>query len=189
MSVCLQNQCYTGILKLEWKNICSKYYNICLDFYNILLYNNCIEGDFVHKYYVEIDTTSFEQDGEIEIIDAPVSWQELFDTTIGPPKKEYFYISRPEQLANFIRVIGGPHGPVAEYLIRQKDGRNSLIVTNRELAAATGVSLATTNTLLQRLRAAGCIRCKTGALMVNPGVSHVGNRQREAFLWKLYEKF
>lgn len=143
----------------------------------------------MHKYYIEIDAAKFEQAGEVEIIDAPVSWQDLFDTTIGPPKKENFYISRPDQLSNFIRVIGGPHGPVAEYLVRRKDGRNRLVITNRELAAATGTSLGATNMLLQRLRAADCIRCKTGALMVNPGISHIGNRQREAFLLKLYKDF
>lgn len=143
----------------------------------------------MHKYYIEIDAAKFEQTGEVEIIDGPVSWQELFDTTIDPPKKENFYISRPDQLADFIRIVGGPHGSVAEYLIRRKDGRNSLIVTNRELSAATGVALATTNTLLQRLRAADCIRCRVGSLMVNPGISHIGNRQREAFLLKLYNNF
>lgn len=141
------------------------------------------------KYYTEIDADMFERYGEVEIVGAPVSWEELFDTTIGPPQKGNFYISRPDQLANFIRIVGGAHGPVAEYLVRRKDGRNCLIATNRELSAATGVSLGATNALLQRLRDADCIRCKTGALMVNPGVSHIGNRQRESFLLKLYEKF
>lgn len=143
----------------------------------------------MHKYYIEIDAAKLEQTGEVEIIDGPVSWQELFDTTIDPPKKENFYISRPDQLANFIRIVGGAHGAVAEYLVRRKDGRNGLVITNRELAAATSTSLGATNMLLQRLRAADCIRCKTGALMVNPGVSHIGNRQREAYLLKLYESF
>lgn len=143
----------------------------------------------MNRFFVEIDATKFQRDGEVAIIDAPKSWELLFDSIIEKPPKGNFSISRQDQLADFVRVVGGAHGKLAEYLIRQKDGRNAIISTNRELASATGVSLAAANTLLQRLRAADCIRCRTGALMVNPGISHRGDRQREGFLMKLYQDF
>lgn len=159
----------------------------------IFWYSPCIirvkEGDSVNKYYVEIDADKFEKTGAVEIIDAPVSWEKLVDTTVGPPQEERFCLSKPDQLGNFVRIVGGVHGPVAEYLIRRKDARNQIIITNRELASTTGVALSTANVLLQRLRDADCVRCRTGALMLNPGISRYGNKQRAAFLTKLYDNF
>lgn len=143
----------------------------------------------MNRFFVEIDATKFERDGEVALIDTPKSWESLLDSLIEKPPKGNFSISRQDQLGTFIKVVGGAHGAVAKYIVQQKSGRNELIISNRELAAATGVSLASTNQLLQRLRAADCIRCRTGALMVNPGISHKGNRQRERFLMKLYQDF
>lgn len=143
----------------------------------------------MNRYYLEIDSDKFEQTGEVEIVNGPVSWQQLFDDTIGKAPKGNFGIHRKDWLCNFVIVIGGQRGKIGEYLIRKKDGQNKVLATNREIAAQTGVALATTNSILQELRKADCIRCRTAAVMLNPGVAHVGDRIREAYLLKLYESF
>lgn len=143
----------------------------------------------MNRYYLEIDSEKFEQSGEVEIVNGPVSWQQLFDDTIGEAPKGNFGIHRKDWLCNFINVIGGQRGKVGEYLIRKKDGQNKVLATNREIAAQTGVALATTNSILRELRKADCIRCRTAAVMLNPGVAHKGSREREAFLLKLYDNF
>ena len=134
----------------------------------------------MNKYYVEIDSDKYEQTGEVKIINAPISWAELFDSTIGEGPKGNFGIYRKDWLCNFVNVVGGQRGKVGEFLIRKKDSQNKVLATNREIAAQTGIALATTNSLLQELKKAGCIKCRTAAIMLNPGVAHKGNREREA---------
>lgn len=140
------------------------------------------------RYYVEIDSNKYEENGEIDIISAPQQWEYPSDTP-DTKKSGIFEIHRPKYLCKFIRTVGGQRGVVAEHLLKRKDGQNKILITNRELAATTGVSLATTNDLLRDLRNAGCIKCRTAAVMVNPGIAHKGNRQREAVLMKLYNSF
>ena len=142
----------------------------------------------MNRYFIEIDSKKYEEYGEIDIISPPMQG-ELLDAQFAQKVKGGFEIHRPEYLCRFIRTVGGQRGAVAEYLIRKKGSQNKVLATNRELAAQTGVSLATVNTLLQELDRVDCIKRRTGAVMVNPGVGHRGNRQREAYLMKLYGNF
>lgn len=143
----------------------------------------------MNRYYMEIDATKFERTGAVEIVGVPVSWADLFNDTIGEAPKGNFGIYRTDWLCAFVNAVGGQRGKVAEFLIRKKDSRNRVLATNREIASQTGVALATTNLTLQELRKADCIKSRTAAIMLNPGVARRGNRQREAFLLKLYENF
>lgn len=143
----------------------------------------------MERYFVEIDAEKYESDGEIYIIAPPFCWSALCERESSPLPKSGFEIHRKEYLCRFIRATGSQRGAVAEYLLRKKDGQGKVLATNRELAAATGVSLGTVSALLRDLRAAGCVKCRTGSVMLNPGVAHRGDRRREAVLLKLYETF
>lgn len=143
----------------------------------------------MNNYYMPIDTDTYLRTGAVEIAGSPVSWATLFDSTIGEAPKGNFGIYRTDWLCSFLKVVGGQRGKVAELLVRKKDGRNLALFTNREIASQTGVALATVNATLQELRKADCIKTRTAAIMLNPGISHRGNRQREAFLLELYKTF
>jgi len=147
-----------------------------------------IEGGYINKYYVEIDAVKFEQAGEVALTSPPMPWQKIFDDNLIVPKGN-FGIHRLDWLCTFIESVGGQRGKVAVFLIRKKDGQNKVLASNREIAAQTGVALSTANSFLQDLRDTGCIKCRTAAVMLNPGVAHKGNREREAYLLKLYAAF
>lgn len=143
----------------------------------------------MNRYYMEIDASKFEQTGAVEIVGVPVSWADLFNDTIGEVPKGNFGIYRTDWLCAFVNAVGGQRGKVAEFLLRKKDGQNKVLATNREIAAQTKVAPATVNATLQELRQAECIKSRTAAIMLNPGVARRGDKQREAYLLKLYENF
>jgi len=132
-------------------------------------------------YFVQIDTQRYEQYGEVEIVSPPVNISEV--------PKGNFEICRKNWMGRFVKTIGGQRGVIGETLLRKRDGQNKVLLTNRELSKETGASLTTVNNCLQDLQKADCIRCRRGVLMVNPGICHVGNRQREAFLLEVYKHF
>lgn len=117
-----------------------------------------------------------------------MSWEQAFNDNFEIPKGS-FSIHRPDWLCKFVGAVGGQRGKVAAFLIKEKDARNRVLATNRQISAQTGVALATVNSTLQKLRKAGCIKSRTAAIMLNPGISRWGNRQREAYLLKLYADF
>ena len=141
------------------------------------------------RYFVEIDTEKYENFGEVYITAPPIQWSILCEREFAKVPRGGFEIHRRESLCSFVKAIGGQRGVVGEFLIRRKDSQNKILATNREIAAITGISLGATNALLQQLRNSDCIRCRSGSLMVNPGVAHRGDRRREAFLLNLYENF
>jgi len=145
-------------------------------------------GDYM-KFFVEIDAEKYQKWGEVAIISPPKELDELLAENFRTVPRGGFEIHRKEQLCRFVRVVGGQRGAVAEEILRKKDNRNCLLATNREISANTGVSLATVNNVLQDLRRENCIKSRTAALMLNPAVSRLGNRQREAYLLDLYNHF
>jgi len=88
-----------------------------------------------------------------------------------------------------VKVIGGQRGAIADFLLRKKNSLGQLLTTSREIAAEAGTSIGTVSKTMQDLQAAGCVKCRTGGIMLNPGVAHQGDRRREAFLLRLFENF
>lgn len=141
------------------------------------------------EYYVKIKEKPFLSTGEIVIDGEPKDLQEIFGDEFEKMPDKGFRIHRPEFFYNFIEAIGGKRGKVASYILKKKDPRNMLITRISDVAANTGVSLQTANDTFKLLRESNSIKTVNGALMVNPGVDHSGNRERESFLMKIYETF
>lgn len=141
------------------------------------------------RYFAEIDAYKYEPFGEVDMVSPPAEWEELLSREFRKLSKGGFEIHRQEFFCTFVRVIGGQRGKVAEFLLRKKDSQGKMVATNKQIATETGASLGTVNALLQELDKADCIKRRTAALMLNPGVAHRGNRVREAYLLELYNNF
>lgn len=143
----------------------------------------------MNRSYVEINTEKYLSTGEIEVISTPYTYDQLFEDELGDPPNKGFGIHRLNVLVDMIRAIGGKRGQVMEYILKSKNVHNQELVTLREIANRSNVSLQTVQTTMTALRGANCIRVKRGRLMVNPGIDHRGDRRREAFLYRLYDDF
>lgn len=141
------------------------------------------------EYYVRIDEKEFLSNGDICIVGKPKTLMELFGEEFEKMPNKGFRIHRPDVFYNFIEVIGGKRGKVASYILRNKDPRNILLRRVQDLAEDAGVSLQTANDTLRVLRESNSIKTITSAIMVNPGVDHSGDRQRESFLMRMYQEF
>ncbi len=140
-------------------------------------------------YYVKIDEKQYLSTGEVVVSGQPKSLVELFDDEFEKMPDKGFRIHRPDVFCRFIEAVGGKRGKVAAYILKNKSPRNALITRISDVAENTGVSMQTANDTFRLLRESNSIKTVIGALMVNPGVDHSGNREREAFLMKMYETF
>lgn len=140
-------------------------------------------------YYVKIDKTKFLSEGEIVIKGEPKDLTEIFGDEFEKMPDKGFRIHRPDIFCRFIEAVGGKRGKLAAYILKHKDPRNILLARVRDLAAGAGVSLQTATDTLKLLKNADLIKTISGALMVNPGVDHSGDRKRETYLMKVYQGF
>lgn len=140
-------------------------------------------------YYVKIDEDAYLRAGEVKMIGAPKSWVEITSNAYSLKAKGAFHIHRTDALYSFIESIAGKKGKVATYILRHKDPRNVCMLRVEDVAKGAEVSIQTANDTLKALRASDSIKSISGALMVNPGVDRIGDKQREGYLMKLYETF
>lgn len=140
-------------------------------------------------YYVKIAEGPYLSGGEIKVIGEAKTLEELFGDEFEKMPNKGFRIHRPDILYKFIEAVGGKRGKVAAYILKHKDPRNILLARVCDLSANAGVSLQTANDTLKLLRQTDSIKTISGALMVNPGVDHSGDRKRETYLMKLYQDF
>lgn len=140
-------------------------------------------------YYVKIDERLYLSNGEIKVVGEAKTLEELFGDEFERMPDKGFRIHRPEVLCKFVEAIGGKRGKAAAYILKHKDPRNILLTRVCDLATNAGVSLQTANDTLRLLRQTDSIKTINGALMVNPGVDHSGDRKRETYLMKVYQEF
>lgn len=141
------------------------------------------------SYFIEVDEEKYLSEGEISVVGSPKTLDELFGDEFEKMPDKGFRIHRPEVLCKFVEAIGGKRGKAAAYILKHKDPRNILLTRVCDLATNAGVSLQTANDTLRLLRQTDSIKTINGALMVNPGVDHSGDRKRETYLMKVYQGF
>lgn len=140
-------------------------------------------------YYVKIKENLYFDSGEIVPDSVPKTLVELFGDEFEKMPEKGFRIHRPDVFYKFIEAVGGKRGKCAAYILKHKDPRNILVTRICDVAANAGVSMQTANDTFRILRESDSIRTVIGALMVNPGVDHSGDRAREAYLMKSYQNF
>lgn len=85
--------------------------------------------------------------------------------------------------------LAGKKYAVVKYILKNKSTDNTLIITNRELAQKCNVGINTVTDTLKLLKNAGLIETRTGAIMLNPKLSHRGRLGKERYLLQKFTTF
>ncbi|WP_243292167.1 replication/maintenance protein RepL [Bacillus sp. FJAT-47783] len=79
---------------------------------------------------------------------------------------------------------------VVKYILANMDkSTNTLIITSRELAQNSKVSLQTVTDTLKTLEEAKIITRRTGAIMIHPNLIHRGSDSKEKYLLAKFKDF
>lgn len=148
-------------------------------------------NDALEDWYVEIDTDKYIQTGEICSISKPVKVSEIMVDGIGSIDElnTRFAIHRPDWFYRLIEKIGGAKGKVVTSIMRRKNIENKIEGRVKDIVEWSGCSLKTVMDTLNIMRENDMLKTRTGMMMLNPGVEHRGDRQREAALMRLYSTF
>ena len=113
----------------------------------------------------------------------------LADASITKCDRNGFEITYLAYLFDVFDQLGGQKYKVFKYIVEHKSSDNTLIITNRELAAKCDVSTKTISETLKLLKEKGLIATRTGAIMVLPKIAHRGKVGREQFLMHKFQEF
>ncbi|MGU9358875.1 replication/maintenance protein RepL (plasmid) [Clostridium perfringens] len=101
-----------------------------------------------------------------------------------------FMITYLSAIINLIESLGNRKMQVVKYILDNMDkSTNTLIITNRELAKKSNVSLDTVSKTLIILKKAKIITTRTGAIMISPELVHKGNKSKEQYLLTKFQEF
>ncbi|MGU8578274.1 replication/maintenance protein RepL, partial [Clostridium perfringens] len=101
-----------------------------------------------------------------------------------------FMITYLSAIINLIESLGNRKMQVVKYILENMDkSTNTLIITNRELARESKVSLDTVSKTLLILKKAKIITTRTGAIMISPELVHKGNQSKEQYLLTKFQEF
>lgn len=140
--------------------------------------------------YVKIDGSHYYETGEVKIIGSPIDTTDImYEDLQRDIKNSGFAIHRPEWFYGLIEKIGGAKGKVVTIIMQRKDINNNVNATIGDLVEWSGCSPKTVMDTIKLLRDNNMLKTRTGMMMLNPGVEHRGDRQREATLLKLYSQF
>lgn len=139
--------------------------------------------------YQKIDEKIYLSTGEVVPVGEPKTWEEMYGEDFEKMPNGGFGIHRLDWYCKMIEAIGGKRGVVASFFLKNKDTRNVYVGRVQDIAAETGLAVQTVTETIKAMRNADVLKSMTCAFMVNPGCEHKGNRQREAYLMKTYEKF
>lgn len=137
------------------------------------------------EMWVRIDPAELTRTGEIVPVGAPV----MADSSTTRVDRAGFEITYLVYVLDLIDKLGGQRYKVLKYILANKSSDNTLIITQRELAARSGVSLRTAQECLAILRDNGLISTRTGAIMLSPKIAHRGSAAREQYLMHRFVEF
>lgn len=135
--------------------------------------------------YVQLDIEALATTGEIKIVGDPF----VADASITKVDRNGFEITYLAYLFDVFDQLGGQKYKVFKYIVEHKSSENTLIITNRELAAKCNVSTKTVSDALKLLRERGLIATRTGAIMLLPKIAHRGKKGREQYLMHKFQEF
>lgn len=101
-----------------------------------------------------------------------------------------FMITYLSAIINLIESLGNRKIQVVKYILENIDkSTNTLIITNRELARDSKVSLDTVSKTLLILKKAKIITTRTWAIMISPELVHKGSQSKEQYLLTKFQEF
>ena len=130
------------------------------------------------RAYVEIDPDALDTTGEVKIIGSPFI-APTYETKVPRGKFEIVYTA---ELFGIMEKLGNKKIQVLSYLLDNKDGSNSLNMTNTEIAKEAKVSRKTVVETMKILEQADLIHRKNSVVMFSANFMVKGNQMREAYL-------
>lgn len=110
-------------------------------------------------------------------------------TIVKQLDRKGFEITYLAYLFELFDVLGNKKMQVFRYILENKNLDNQLMITTKELAEKSKISLRTTHETLVILEQKGLIKRRTGGLMVIPKLAHKGNNAREENLMIKFKEF
>ena len=109
------------------------------------------------------------------------------------PERPPFMICVLNQILKLTDIVGNKKMQVVNYILSNmsKSGKysNVLMITQRELAKKSNVSIQTVSITLKELEKANIIQKKTGAIMLHPDLAMVGDGRKRQSLIIDFKKF
>ena len=136
------------------------------------------------KAYVEIDLELLRATGEIRITSSPIIAPTI--TTNVPRGK--FEITYTSELFGILEKLGNKKIQVLSYILDNKDGNNSLNMTNTQLSKQLGIARQTVIDTMHILEDANLVKRQNSVIMISPGLMVKGNQLREAWLMRRYQE-
>lgn len=136
------------------------------------------------KAYVEIDSATLLSTGEVKITGSPF-FAPTIETKVPRGKFEIVYTA---ELFGILDKLGNKKIQVLSYLLDNKDGNNSLNMTNTEIAANIGVARKTVVETIKILESADLIHRKNSVIMFSSNFMVKGNQMREAYLMQKFKE-
>ena len=136
------------------------------------------------RAYVEIDLELLESTGEVRIIGSPI----IAPTITTKVPRGSFEITYTSELFGILEKLGNKKIQVLSYILDNKDGNNTLNMTNTELAERTNISRKTVVETINILKDADLLQRKGSVIMISPNLMVKGNQLREAWLMRKYEE-
>ena len=139
------------------------------------------KGRVENKWYVEIDPC-FQNTGEVKIVGSPINVAEQEQRT----PRGGFEIAYMSALFDIFDKLGGKKYLVLQYILKHKDGMNTLNITNCELAEKVGVGRNTVVDTMKILTDAGVITRKGTVIRLSARVFVKGDAQKEAYIMRKF---
>ena len=143
--------------------------------------NGLKKGKVESKWYVEIDSC-FQQTGEVKIVGQPISVAEQEQVT----PRGGFEIAYMSALFDIFDKLGGKKYLVLQYILKHKDGMNTLNITNSELAKKVGCARQVVVDTMKILTDAGVLVRKGTVIRLSSKVFVKGDVQKEAYIMRKF---
>jgi len=112
------------------------------------------------------------------------------DDMLKKTSRNGFMITYLTAIVQLIDTLGNKKMQVVKYILNNMDkSTNTLIMTTRELAKKSDVSIKTVIETLKILEEAQIITRKTGAIMIHPQLMHRGDQGKERFLLTRFQEW
>jgi DNA-binding MarR family transcriptional regulator len=158
--------------------------NICYDYGK---FRTNVGGDKMPKQKVE-NKVIYKGKRRLQDLDTG----EIFeaDDLIKKTDRNGFMITYLTAIIQLIDTLGNKKMQVVKYILANMDkSTNTLIITTRELAKKSDVSLQTVVETLKTLENAQIIARKTGAIMIHSSLIHRGNKGKEQYLLARFQEW
>lgn len=138
--------------------------------------------------YVKINSKKYYETGEVEVKGQPKTIQEI-TKFVGTAPKGGFSITREPTLCYYLRNLRGKMGVVLAHLVEDRDSNNRIPYDSGKMSKKIGISQHSYIDTIKYFEEKNMVIRSYNTMMIPPAFIHEGDRQREAMLTNMYDKF